>query len=211
MNKKLYGLMIIVLITALVLTACTRPASKAPTGSPTKTGEIPFPVATQPQIMIDILSGTQTAQAYGGPTSTPSLTFNTPVPGVTPAAPVKPTKIAYPTPTPGRPATYAIQSGEFPYCIARRFNVNPVDLLNLKGLNMNSRPNIGFVLKIPTSGSFPGDRALKVHPTTYTVVTGDTIGKIACGFGDADPNTIYAANGLTPGAALTAGKVLQIP
>lgn len=218
MSKKLFALLVIVLIASFVLAACERPASRAPVAEPTAEGEIPFPVATQPQIMQDILSQTQTAmaltpQAGGGiaplGTGTPSFSLTTPVPtlAVTPTA----TKIAYPTPTPGKPATYVIQSGEFPYCIARRFNVDPVALLNASGLNMSSRPSVGYKLTIPQSGSFPGERALKSHPTTYTVVTGDTIGKIACSFGDADPNTIYAANGLTAGAALTAGQVLQIP
>ena len=35
--------------------------------------------------------------------------------------------MAFATPTPGRPATYVIQDGEFPYCIARRFNVDLAD------------------------------------------------------------------------------------
>ncbi len=224
MSKKLFVIMIIVGFASLALVACERPASIAPVTTPTTEGEIPFPVATQPQIMQDILSGTQTAmartpQAGGGvattppATSTPSFLISTQSVTQTPATPVTPTstKIVYPTPTPGKPATYAIQAGEFPYCIARRFNVDPVALLNASGLNINSRPSIGYTLTIPQSGSFPGDRALKAHPTTYTVVAGDTIGKIACAFGDADPNTIYAANGLTPGAALTSGQVLQIP
>jgi LysM repeat protein len=215
MNKKIYGIMIILLITVLVLTACNRPATVSPTIVPTKTGEIPFPVATQPQIMQDILSSTQTAAAYAGggvASATPELVFNTPVVVATVAATTPaPTKITYATPTPGHPATYAIESGEFVYCIARRFNVNPVDLLNLNGLNMNSRPAIGTVLKIPASGSFPSERALKAHPTTYTVLAGDTIGSIACYFGDADPNTIYAANGLKAGTPLKVGKILQIP
>ena len=218
MSKKIVGLIVIILIAGLALSACERPASRAPVTTPTAVGEIPFPVATQPEIMIEILKGTQTAMAQnpqpGGlpplVTSTPSFTFTTPDAGggqTTPAA----GGIAYPTPTPGRPATYVIQSGEFPYCIARRFNVDPVDLLNASGLNLSSRPATGYKLTIPQSGSFPGNRALRSHPTTYTVSAGETIGSIACYFGDADPNTIYAASGLEPGAALTSGQVLQIP
>lgn len=221
MNKRIIGLMVVILIAIFVVTACERPASVSPTAVPTKKSEIPFPVATQPQIMVDILKGTQTAAALtpqtgGLPpliTSTPAFTFNTPVPGTitTPVATATATKLAYATPTPGRPTTYTIQSGEYPYCIARRFNVDPTNLLNLNGMNINSRPSIGVVLNIPTSGSFPGERARKAHPTTYTVQAGETIGMIACAFGDADPNTIYAANGLAVGSALTAGQVLQIP
>jgi LysM repeat protein len=170
--------------------------------------------------MVDILKGTQTAAALtqqtgGGisSTSTPSFSFSTPgagTPAAVTAAPVV-ANTPYPTATPGKPASYTLLHGEFPYCIARRFNVNPVDLLSLNGLNMDSLPATGATLNIPTSGTFPGERALKAHPTTYTVRTGDTIGMVACYFGDVDPNTIYAANGLTAGAALTAGQVLQIP
>jgi LysM repeat protein len=216
MNKKIFGLIIIILVAGLVLTACERPASKAPVSVATKTGEIPFPVGTQPQIMVDILKGTQTAAALtpqtGGlpalVTSTPAFTFNTPAAGTTPIAP---TKTPFPTATPGKPASYIIQSGEFPYCIARRFNVNPVDLLNLNGLTMNSKPAIGVNLSIPQSGTFPGNRALLAHPATYTVGYNDTIGLIACKYGDVDPNIILAANGLTSSSILTAGQVLQIP
>jgi LysM repeat protein len=216
MNKKFYVLLIIVLIASLVLVACERPASKPPVITPTTEGEIPFPVATQPKIMQDILKGTQTAaaltQQVGGgvnpqTTGTPAFSIDTPEP----TTEVVSTMVPFATPTPGRPATYVIQSGEFPYCIARRFNVDISELLTLNGMGLNSTVSIGQKLKIPQSGSFFGERALKKHPTTYTVVAGDTIGKIACSFGDADPVTIYAANGLAAGSALKAGQVLQIP
>ncbi|MCX6055854.1 MAG: LysM peptidoglycan-binding domain-containing protein [Chloroflexi bacterium] len=221
MNKRIFGLLGILLIVVFLFTSCERPASVSPNQVPTEGNEIPFPVATQPQIMMDILRATQTAAALvpqiggGEPlvTSTPAFTVNTPVAAQTavPVATAAPTKTSYPAPTPGRPATYTIQAAEFVYCIARRFNVNPSDLLSLNGLNINSNPAIGAVLNIPTSGAFPGERARKTHPTSYTVLSGESMGKIACDFGDADPNTIYAANGLTVGSALSAGQVLQIP
>jgi len=179
------------------------------------------------------MSGTVTTGNLPGlATSTPAFTYITATPGAdgvvataiplttsaatgvatsAPTATPKPTAIAYPTPTPGRPSTYTIQQGEFPFCIARRFNVDASDLLSLNGLSVNSTVSIGTVLKIPTSGSWSGTRALKSHPTSYTVAAGDTIGTIACGFGDADPNTILAANGLSAGATLSVGQVLQIP
>lgn len=239
MKKRIFGLVVVLLAVSFLFTACQRPASVSPTTAPVATdSEIPFPVATQPQIMVDILKSTQTAAALTThstetspilKTSTPAFTFNTPMANTTPAVggettpmagvtpspmalttPV-PTKIIYPTPTPGRPTTYILQAGEFPWCIARRFNVNIADLLNQNGMDVNSRPAIGTSLNIPTSGSFDGARALKTHPATYTVLAGDTMGKIACSFGDADPNTINAANGLTAGTVLTPGQILQIP
>ncbi len=225
MKKSIYAIILVVLIAALTLTACERPASKAPVTTPTQSGEIPFPVATQPDIMKEILAATQTAGAILGtfsPTESPDISgtmlpttagtqITIPLETSTPAPSATPTKIVYPTPTAGKPATYTLHKGEFPFCIARRFNVNAADLLSLNGLGMNSIVSEGTTLKIPQTGSWQGERSLKNHPTNYTVVSGDTIYTIACGFGDADPNTIMAANGLKSDAALSVGQVLYIP
>ncbi len=223
MNKKIIIVMAILAILTVALSACSRSATRQTTGSVTPTSEIPFPVATQPQIMVDILKQTQTAAALsltpstGGvstpaPTSTPSFAYSTPSTGAA-AATSTPVVVntPYPTSTPGKPATWTLQQGEFPYCIARRFDVDPVELLTLNGMGMDSRPVVGTTLQIPTSGSFPGARALISHPTTYSVLAGETVYQIACKFGDADPNIILAANGLSAGSVLTAGQVLQIP
>lgn len=222
MNKRVYTIILVILVAGLLLTACERPASVAPVTTPTQNGEIPFPVATQPQIMKDILAATQTAAALLGTKTIPRAT-NTPatsgtavtIPLVTSTsvtlATAIPTKVIYPTPTPGKPSRYTLKNGEFPYCIARRFNVNPADLLAVNGLNVKSVVSPGTILTIPQTGSWPGTRALKTHPTTYTVVYGDTVESIACGFGDADPNTILAANGLSAGVILKQGQFLQIP
>jgi LysM repeat protein len=257
MKRKFIGLLVILAIVSLLFTACQRPATISPTSAPlsataTKSeGDIPFPVATQPSIMADILQQTQTALALtpqsGGDfpmiTSTPAFVFNTPtdegpqifvtntpeIGGTTPAvggevtatpsftntpiilATATATKMTYPTPTPGRPATYTIQAGEYLWCIARRFDVSIDSLYSANGMNYASQPQIGTVLTIPSSGSFGGSRARNAHPATYTVRAGDTMGSIACWYGDADPNTIYAANGLAAGSVIVVGQVLQIP
>lgn len=120
--------------------------------------------------------------------------------------------IVVPTATPGLPSTYTLQGGEFPYCIARRFNVNPIDLLAASGLTVNSRPGSGYQLTIPQNGRpFEGNRALQPHPTTYSVQSGDTLNSIACKFGDVDPSAIAFANNLTPPYTLTPGQSLHIP
>lgn len=228
MNKRVYAIILVVLVTGLLLTACERPASVAPVTAPTQSGEIPFPVATQPDIMKEILAATQTAGAIlgtveptampissGGDTSVQPTTSGTlvtiPLVTSTPMATATPTAIVYPTPTPGKPSTYTLHNGEFPYCIARRFNVNAADLLAANGLGMNTIVSPGTTLTIPQSGTWEGTRSLKSHPTSYTVASGDTIYSIACGFGDADPNTIMAANGLSESSTLSVGQVLQIP
>ncbi|MCJ7701203.1 MAG: LysM peptidoglycan-binding domain-containing protein, partial [Anaerolineales bacterium] len=65
------------------------------------------------------------------------------------------------------PDSYTLKSGEFPYCIARRFNISPVDLLSANGLSLNSQVYPGTKLTIPkNAGTFDqGSRALKSHPT----------------------------------------------
>jgi len=246
MIRKYFNLILVVLLVAGFSASCSKPASEAPQATPTSLGELPFPLATQPNIMNEILFGTQTAEALAhempaadatlDPTlildlsavSTPEEngtpaaetvtgTQATAEPGTTGLSPTVGTSgtqaaIAYATSTPGIPESYTVKKGEFPYCLARRFNVNAGDLLNLNGLGANTQVAEGTVLKIPQNSSWSaGDRALKSHPTTYTVSTGDTIYTIACSFGDVDPNIIISANGLESPYTLTSGTTLQIP
>jgi LysM repeat protein len=111
-----------------------------------------------------------------------------------------------------RPSSYTLQRGEFPYCIARRFDVNPDELLSLNGLTEGNIYYPNLTLRIPQSGSFPGTRALRNHPATYTVPSStDSVYGIACLFGDVDPAAIAQANNISVGAALTAGQQLSIP
>jgi LysM repeat protein len=111
-----------------------------------------------------------------------------------------------------RPARYELKRGEFPYCIARRFDVNPQQLLSLSGLTTAEAYNLstGTVLVIPQSGSFPGTRALAPHPANYNAASGETVYSVACKFGDVTPDAIMQANGLSS-ETLTSGQQLSIP
>jgi LysM repeat protein len=132
-------------------------------------------------------------------------------PTATLAIPSGPTATAVPAGS--RPATYTLQPGEFPYCIARRFNVDPNEMLQLSGLSDGVLYDPGTVLKIPQTGNpFPGNRMLRNHPATYTVASADeTLYSIACLFGDVDPNAIAQVNNIAVNAKLTVGQVLNIP
>ena len=111
------------------------------------------------------------------------------------------------------PTTYVMHRGEFPYCLARRFNVHPAELLALNGLGNGQGIPQGTTLSIPQNGSkFPGNRALLSHPATHrVVVSNETLYSVACLFGDVDPGMIAHANGISIDTALFVGQQLQIP
>jgi len=233
MTYKRSLMLFVMAITIFSLVACERPASRAPTGGETPTattGEFPLPGVTDEvdDVMGQLESfATQTAVALMGGTQEAEPTA-TSEPGVvepvapTPTATSQPVvqaptatsapPVAFASPTPGIPNSYTLEPGEHPYCIARRFNVNPEEMLRLSGLSASGSYSPGTRLTIPQSGSkFPANRALKSHPTTYTVRSGDTIYTIACDFGDVDPNTLIAANGLSAPYKLSSGQTLNIP
>jgi len=226
MSRKLILIFAITLAVILFLTACERsavvPQSQATAtedmGPDQPTVGLPDAYKTQ------TIAAAHTALALTMQPGAPSTTGASPTPTntrywdltVTPTTsivlPTTPAVIATaPTPTVGRPATYTLQSGDFPYCIARRFDVNPDDLMSLNHLTDGMILQPGLVLNIPQTGSFPGTRALRTHPTTYTVQLDDTIYKIACLFGDVDPIYMAAYNGIVPPYTLTTGKILNIP
>ena len=234
MSKKIIIVILLALAAVILLAACERSASKPPLATPTAAGTLnATPQATGMSLMQAWGTSTavyvQTAVAMGLITAAP--TSQTPEPSLTPtplgtvSTPVvPPTGVATDTPlpgttpvivvataTPGHPGTYVLHAGEFPYCIARRFNVDPNDLLSLNGLSNGEIVQPGLTLSIPVSGSFPGTRALQSHPAKYTVAVDDTFYKIACTFGDVDPSAIASANGLSVDTPLVTGTVLNIP
>lgn len=241
MSKKYVQIFLVVL--ALTLSACTRSASSAPAATLTPKANFPKPVATSGMNAIEIAGTQTAVATAGlpiptsagteaGPPANPTFTplaginltpiasqpaANTPLPSPTvePAAPV-----VVNTPVPqltagpiGKPTTYVLHEGEFPYCLARRFDVNPNELLALNGLSSGQSEYVaGTSLTIPQSGEvFPGQRTLKTHPAQYTVLAGDTIYSIACEFGDVDPMGIVGANNLSGTYNLTTGTDIQIP
>lgn len=228
------GLVVIFVILVLALGACTRSASQAPQ-LPQATSDVAAPAVgggdAQPTDQMSVLQtyATQTAQAESGEpiaTEEPTVAPAETTPGTeeatsapdepTPQLPATPTP-ELPTPAPVNPlgsvpATYTLQQGEFPYCIARRFNINPDELLSLNGLKDGGLYQPGLTLKIPQTGNvFPSNRALIGHPTTYTVGLNDTIYSIACKYGDVSPEQIASANGLAAPYKLQVGQSISIP
>ena len=232
-------LLSLLVLTAIVISACERPYSNVPVETPaaaeTSMFVSPFPTSDNPMAMVEELStgtalaATSAALTAGTPLATEAVTTeitpgsgDTETPGIDvtvtvtpPLENVTPT-ITQPAPTvtTNRPASYTLQKGEFPYCIARRFNVDPAELLNLNGLTNGEIYYPNLTLTIPQTGKpFPGTRALRSHPDTYTVADPSmTVYGVACVYGDVDPAAIVQANsGLSLTSTLTVGQQINIP
>lgn|GEM_PF-19091 len=111
------------------------------------------------------------------------------------------------------PLVYTLHPGEFPYCIARRFDVDPDELLALNGFGRYQVFYVGTSLQIPRTGNhFPGNRVLRTHPATYIVAGwNETLYSIACLFGDIAPAIIAQLNDISEDSALSVGQWLTIP
>ena len=234
--QKISGILTItaLMIIALVVTGCRQ--SYAPIdeslATPVVEGESEFPATlasdmegvfaagAETSTAIAVASGAPTVNAAlepsatvdpaAGETATPSPTSDAP----TSTLPVVATEtVVPPTVIGGRPASYTLKKGEFPYCIARRFNIDPTELLNLNNLTSAQAQSLqpGLTLSIPQSGkAFPSARALHAHPVSYTVPSNTNVYGIACFFGDVDPAAIVSRNNIADPNNVTAGTVLQI-
>ena len=212
--KRTFVLLGLVLL-VFVLAACELSASTPP--PTTLTGE--GPMGTLQSELGNI--ATQTALAGGSSINLPTTeapagggqeATATPEPTKPPVEEPSATRITAFTATPGIPASWQLKKGEHPFCIARRFNVNQYELLNINGLSLSSKPAVGFNLKIPQTGNhFVGQLALRAHPTTHTVAAGDSIYSIACQYGNVDPNAIIQVNDLKSDSDIKSGDKLDIP
>lgn len=207
----LYGICL-----ALILGACSRSAAPLvlfTRNQPqaTLTSEA---LAVQPtsSLFAEPVQPTETATAL--PTDPPPAATEVVQNSIAPTAtstqiPLVPT--ATPFPTAIRLTSYTLQKDEYPYCIARRLNVDPGELLRLNHLaGVGEVYYSGQVLQIPQSGNpFPGSRGLLAH-TAYVVQSQDTLNHIACAIGDISPEDIARVNGLSAPYTLSVGQVLSL-
>jgi len=224
------------LLVAVLLSACEQPYSTPPAVTNTPIDPNSFfstPIPNEPSDMQDVENiTTQTASASeatptpfvlasatlavageASATPTPIIALN-PTNTATQAVAVVSTSTSVPSGS--RPATYVLKNGEFPYCIARRYDVDPDQLLSLSGLSSYQSDSLsaGTVLTIPQSGYFPGDRSWHDHPATFTVGSTydtNTVYGVACYYGDIQPSDIAAKNNISVDAILTSGQTLTIP
>jgi LysM repeat protein len=216
--KKSHMLIVLAIIASLMFSACTMSASTPPPITPTTNLSEIARQATETAIAKTPMSGeTQVSEETPGTfaveaTATSSGDLETtslvPTSTATPQATAKSAVITeYPVPD-----SYTLHAGEFVYCLARRFNILPEDIMVYNGIKSGTILYPGETLQLPPDGrAYVGDRALTYHPDTYSVVYGDTLYSIACLYGDVDPRAIASANNLDVSDTLTPGTVLQIP
>ncbi|MEB2334705.1 MAG: LysM domain-containing protein [Anaerolineaceae bacterium] len=226
-------------LSAILIAGCNRPYSTPPavTNTPIDKDSFFSTPAKQPggQLSDAEIFATQTAQGMtpSAPhTATPGDASQDPTVTLTPFVQVPTAIDAQPTatlavstnapaptsasiPSGNRPATYTLQSQEFPFCIARRYNLDPDSLLAQNGLSGGTVLYAGYQLTLSNVASpFPGNRALRAHPASYTV-SGDadtTVYGVACKFGDVTPEAIVAANsGVSLGSTFSVGQTISIP
>ncbi|HEY5731692.1 MAG TPA: LysM peptidoglycan-binding domain-containing protein [Anaerolineales bacterium] len=235
MSRTKRGLTIasILLLLAVLLSGCEQPYSTPPAVTNTPIDPNSFfttPIPNEPSNMQDVENITTQTAAAALTSPTPAIGVTapadgatvtpTPIIGLNPTVTATQAVVVAPTSTSAsvgsKPSTYVLKNGEFPYCIARRFNVDPDQLLSLSGLTSAQADSLsaGTVLNIPQSGSFPGDRSWHDHPATFIVgstYATNTVYGVACYYGDIEPSTIAQNNNISVDATLTAGQTLNIP
>ncbi len=110
------------------------------------------------------------------------------------------------------PNVYGVRTGEHTFCVARRFNINPYDLMTANNLTPYTWLKAGMALTIPKNARpFPSALTLIPHPVMHVVQKGETVGLIACMYGDVFPEAIIYANNLVAPFRLTPGQEILIP
>jgi LysM repeat protein len=217
--RKLFSLLAIALI-VLALSACTRSASTPPaaTDEGGAAGAQSETQATMDAVRSAILTQTAQAEEGGGalptPTETPAEAAETPAAAET-------TVGTEATATPlGQEIEYTVQPGDWIFKIAREFDVDPQEIIDLNNLANPSQLAPGMVLKIPVEGTTieptveGTPAAVTGTPTGGTTIhivqPGEWIWQIARLYG-VDPQAIIDANNLSSPSTISPGDELIIP
>jgi LysM repeat protein len=193
---------------AVVAIGCTRSASTPPASS--DSGELSIEEINQRATM-DAVRDAILTQTHEPQIQLPTAT-STPPP--TPSEPTQTPVIVVNSPTPGaaQTQTYVVQTGEWVYSIARKFAVDPNDIIALNNLQYPFDLEVGQEIIIPSAGSSSTgpDATVVAGGTEYIVKTGDSVYSIAQAHG-VDYDSIISANGLVFPYNIYPGDRLIIP
>ena len=222
-NSKLHGILMLALAVSLVLAACTRSASNAPTPAetsiPAEGGPgIGQPLETDPTMaalgtqVAGSMTGTAVSLGVGGGaelTETAVAAVTQP-PAETPTP--QPTLPPPPTATPqGCPSPYTVKQGDWIYKIARECRVEPSAII---AANPGISPNFirpGQQLNMPAAGATAVPPATpQACAGTYTVKQGDNLFRIAynCGL---TTEALARLNGIAFPYTIHTGDVIKYP
>lgn len=223
MKKRLISPLMVASLVLLLAAGCNRPDAQATLDTPVPVGPqvqptLP-PTAPTPTLPPGEMPNGLAATVAAGPlaTATPvtgEISTMTPLPQPTTqlivSTPVPPTPTAVPVEiTATGEKLHTVQPGERLFSIARLYNVNPYAIAQLNAIPAPYLIYPGQKFRIPGSGNVT---PLPPQPggTTYTVLPGDNLFRIALKFGKS-MQAIAAANGVSNYNLIYLGQVLKIP
>jgi len=111
--------------------------------------------------------------------------------------------------------SYTVAPGDTLYRISLKYNVSLTGIAAANNIRNVNLIYAGQVLKIPAGGTVPttpvpGTTPVPAPTGSYTIVPGDTLGRIAARFGTTY-QAIAALNGISNPNLIYAGQVLKIP
>jgi len=161
MNKS-HMLISIVIFSSLLFSACTMSASTPPPITPTTNMSEIARQATETAIAKTPKAGEtqvpdETQVTEGDISPTGAAPTNTPAPTVTKGS----DPVSYAVPD-----SYTLHKGEFVFCLARRFNILPKDIMTLNGYESGDILYPGEVVQIPSNSR----TYIKFHPTAGRIL-----------------------------------------
>ncbi len=221
MRSKVSLYLILLVVVALLVTSCQRPAAPDVTATPdtgiggqgtteppqeTPSVDVPTPVATE--LPTTVPTEEPTAEPTEVPTAVP-----TPVPTAEPTPVPTPVPTAVPT-TPVQPGggetVYVVQDGDNLFRIALKYNMDYNTLARYNGITNPALIYVGQKIKIPPASLVQPTPTPGGGATTYVVKAGDNLFRIALKY---NMSYLYLAqyNGIAAPYIVYVGQVIKIP
>ncbi len=230
MRSKFALYLTLLVIVALALTGCNRPAAPDVTATPdtgiggqgTPTGGTTEPTGTEPPG--EVPPPVATEQPTGEPTELPTE-VPTPVPTEEPTQEPTPLPTQEPTPVPtqqptpqpspttapqGGETVYVVQDGDNLFRIALKYNLDYNTLARYNGITNPALIYVGQKIKIPPASLVQPTPQPGGGDTTYIVQSGDNLFRIALRY---NMSYLYLAqyNGIPAPYVVYVGQVIKIP
>ena len=104
--------------------------------------------------------------------------------------------------------SYRVVSGDTLSKIANRFGTTYQELARINGISNPDKIQVGQILKLPNSNTSNSSSSSSYN--TYTIVSGDTLSKIASRFGTTYQE-IARINGISNPDKIQVGQIIKIP